>query len=161
MQNFAFLSRSRFALVALLAAFVCVSSVGCGAVVERAKDRAAVEKVQSQWVVYVDRLADKTEAQQRSGVADPMQIFREMEKNYVECRDAARLLDANACPADYQTAFQDVVASLDAVCAFLAKITSGETAIGPEAEPELQRLLGDFANKTVRLDEVTAKYCGQ
>ncbi len=83
----------------------------------------------------------------------PTPIFRDIEKNYVECRDDARLLDASACPTDYQTAFQNVV-SLDAVCAYLAKTTSSETAIGPEAEPELQRPLGDFANKTFRLDKL-------
>lgn len=161
MQNFAFLPRSRFALVALLTAFVCVSTVGCGAVVERAKDRAAVEKVQSQWVVYVNRFADKAEAMQAGAPSDPLQVFRDSEKIYAECRDSARLLDVSACPVDYQTAFHETLASLDAICDYLGKITSGEIALDPSAEPEFRRLSNVFMSLMARQDEVAARYCGQ
>jgi hypothetical protein len=161
MRNFASISRSRFALVALLAAFVCVATVGCGAVVERAKDRAAVEKVQSQWVVYVDRFADKAEAMQAANPSDPLQVFRESEKIYVECRDSARLLDVSACPVDYQTAFHETLASLDAICDYLGKITSGEIELDPSLEPEFRRLSNVFTSLVSRQDEVAAKYCGQ
>lgn len=161
MRNFASISRSRFALVALLAAFVCVSTVGCGAVVERAKDRAAVEKVQSQWVVYVNRFADKAEAMQAANPSDPLQVFRDSEKIYVECRDSARLLDVSACPVDYQTAYHETLASLDAICDYLGKITSGELALDPSLEPEFRRLSNVFTSLMARQDEVAAKYCGQ
>lgn len=161
MQNVAFVSRSRFALVVFLTAFVCVATVGCGAVVERAQHRAAVEKVQSQWVVYVDRFADKAEAMQAANPSDPLQVFRDTEKIYVECRDSARLLDVSACPVDYQTAFHETLASLDAICDYLGKITSGEIALDPSVEPEFRRLSNVFTSLTSRQDEVAAKYCGQ
>lgn len=161
MRNFASISRSRFALVAFLTAFVCVSTVGCGAVVERAQHRAAIEKVHSQLVVYTDRLAAQCKAQLSAETTDPMQIFRENEKIYVECRDAMRQLDASACPADYQTALQDAFDSLDAFCAYLGKITSGETEIDSSTAPEIQRLSTEFTNRLIRLRNVAAQYCGQ
>ncbi len=154
-----FISRSRFTFVAFLLAFVCVSTVGCGP--NPAQQRAAVEKAQAQLRDYAARLGEQT-SEQKLGLAngdanDPKKIFGQMGKNYAEFRDNIRSIETRACPADYKTGLKKVETSVDAVCAYLSKLESGEVE-DSEGKAELVNLLLEFAESVSELDEIAAKY---
>lgn len=153
------ITRSRFTFGAFLAAFVCVLTVGCAP--DPAQQRAAVEKAQTQLRDYAARLGEQT-SEQKLGLAngdanDPKKIFGQMGKNYAEFRNNIRSIETRACPADYKTGLKKVETSVDAVCAYLSKLESGEVETS-EGKAELMNLLLEFGASVVELDEIAAKY---
>lgn len=151
-----FVSRCRFALVALLAAFICVSSVGCGP--NPAQQRAAIEKANSELKACLNRFTEQMQEQNRASETDPKKILGDREKMTVECRDAVRAINTNGCPADYKAGLKKIEDSLDAICDYLAKLTSGESKIDESILSDLAELLVDFAESCAELEKITQKY---
>ena len=104
MQYFTFLSRSRFALVALLAAFVCVATVGCGAALRRAECAGVFVQCKD----FVAVAAQKSD-QLGPAAASPEGLAK-MAAIYGELRDCVRSIDASKCPPEFKKAFDEFAA---------------------------------------------------
>ncbi len=147
--------------VAFLVVSIGVLTVGCAP--DPAQQRAAVEKAQSQLRDYAARLGEQTSDQKLEMATgddeakDPKKIFGQMGKNYAECRDNIRSIDARRCPEDYKTGLKKVETSIDAVCVYLSKLESGEVETS-EGKEEFVSLLLEFGASVVELDEIAAKY---
>ena len=139
MQYFTFLSRSRFALVALLAAFVCLSTVGCGAALRRAECAGVFVQCKD----FVAVAAQKSE-QLGPAAASPEGLAKGA-AIYAELRDCVRSIDASKCPPEFKKAFDDFAAYTarlgDAEAAKTAQAKAQEfISLGQELDARLKTL---------------------
>lgn len=160
MPKHAIVSRFRFALVALLIVFACASLVGCAP--DPAQQRAAIAQVNARLIDCFNRFEEKIQAQNRAQAlgdeSDSTQILSALEKIASECSAELRAIDASGCPSDYQAGLKKVGNSIDALCAYLAKLTSGKIKDSPSIQTKLQDLLVEFALSCEELDQIKLKY---
>jgi len=149
MRNFASISRSRFALVALLAAFVCVSTVGCNAALRRA-ECAGVFVQCKDFVAVAAQKSDQLgpAAASPEGLAQAAAI-------YAELRDCVRSIDASKCPPEFKKAFDDFAAYTarlgdagEAIVDAYQKATAGDAEAAETAKTKAQ----EFINLGLELD---------
>ncbi len=142
MQYFTFVSRSRFTLVALLTAFVCVSTVGCGAALRRAECAGVFVQCKD----FVAVAAQKSErlgpaAASPDGLAKGAAI-------YAELRDCVRSIDASKCPPEFKKAFDDFAAYTarlgdvgEEIVAAYEKATTGDAEAAETAKTKAQEFI--------------------
>lgn len=141
MQNFALVSRSRFALVALLAFFACFSFAGC-----IPDERAQNIKINKECSDYVDQGAVQLLT---LNVNEPKEYLDGVANVYADLLANLRSLDTSGCSFEYKNAFEKFVAHIEKLANLSQELQTLQRRI---ENGESENLVAD-ANRMIEIGE--------